>query len=176
MSEKSIDSLIDALSDELEPIKPIAHPLLRVLPLIVVSVLYVTVMIVLIGPRNDWMPKSYSEIDYVFEFGLSFSIFLSATIALAWMNIPDMRGQAWLKAVPITLAAVFLSWGGLRILFEWQEPLHFALSNCSLDGLFMTVIPVFALTFMSRTGSTTQPRWSAFMTILSFSGDRKSVV
>lgn len=165
-----LESLIGNLSDELEPVKPMAHPLMRVLPLIVISILYVTAMVVLIGPRNDWMPKAYAELSYVFEFVLSFGIFLSAAISLAWLGVPDMRGQTWLKAVPVTLMGVFLSWGALRMIFEWGEPFHFALRNCSLDGLFMTVIPVFALTFMSRKGTTTQPRWSAFMTILSFSG------
>lgn len=167
---KNLESLIDSLSDELEPIKPMAHPLIRVLPLIVISILYVSAMIFLIGPRNDWMPKAYGDLGYVFEFALSFSIFLSAAISLAWMGVPDMRGQTWLKAVPVTLTGVLFLWGVMRVIFEWSEPFHFALRNCSLDGLFMTVIPVFALTFMTRKGTTTQPRWSAFMTILSFSG------
>lgn len=165
-----IDNLIGGLSEDLKPVKPMAHPFMRVLPLIIVSTVYVGTMIFLIGPRNDWMPKMYNELSYMFEFGLAFSIFVSAAIALAWLGVPDMRGQQWLKAVPVTLTGVFLFWAFLRGVYEWDQPLRFELRNCSIDGLFMTVLPVFILTFASRKGSTTQPRWSSFMAILSFSG------
>lgn len=170
MAKENIDQLINDLTGELEPVKPLAHPFIRALPLIIVSVLYVAFMVVLIGPRNDWMPKMYNEISYVFEFGLSFGIFVSAAIALAWLGVPDMRGQAWLKAVPITLAGVFVFWAILRGIYEWDKPLHFALQSCSLDGFFITVLPVFILTFSCRSAATTQPGWSSFMAILSFSG------
>ncbi|MCB1531345.1 MAG: DUF1109 family protein [Alphaproteobacteria bacterium] len=167
---KDLDKLIGSLSKELEPCKPMAHPLIRVLPLIVISILYVLAIILLIGPRNDWMPKMYGELSYIFEFGLSFSIFVSAAIALAWLCVPGMRGQTWLKAVPVTLGGVFLFWALLRIIFEWSEPFHFAFSSCSLDGFIMLALPVFILTLFSRRGATTEPWWSSFMAVLSFAG------
>lgn len=165
-----MDKLIESLTDDLEPVKKLAHPLVRVLPLIVVSILYVAAMVVLLGPREDWMPKMFNEISYVFEFGLSFSIFVSSAIALAWLGVPDMRGQTWLKAVPVTLTGVFGGWGILRVIYEWGEPFSFKIKNCSLDGFFITFLPVFLLTFSMRKAATTQPGWSAFMAILSFSG------
>ena len=170
MSDTKIDNLIDGLAKELEPVKPLAHPLQRMLPLIVVSILYVAAMIAMIGPREDFMPKMADEISYVFEILLSLSIFISSAIALGWMSVPDMRGQTWMKAVPITLSGIFVLWAGLRIFFEWDQPLVFKLQNCSLDGLFMTFLPVAALVFASRQGATTQPGWTSFITVLSFSG------
>lgn len=170
MMSNDLKTLIDKLGEDLTPQKPFMHPMIRVLPLMIISALYVFLMIVLIGPRNDWMPKMYNELSYMFEFGLSFGIFMSAAIALAWLSVPDMRGQTWVKAVPCTLFGVFVFWAFLRGVYEWDEPLRFALQNCSLDGFFMTVLPVFALTVLSRRGATTQPGWSSFMTILSFSG------
>ena len=170
MTDKSVDSLINSLSEELEPVKPLAHPLWRVVPLLFVSALYLGAMIMMLEPRHDWMDKMLGEIDYVFEFILSFSIFVSAAFALCWLSIPDVRGQIWVKAVPVSLLGVFIVWAILRSVFEWHQPLHFELRNCSMDGLFMTVLPVFALTFLARGGATTQPRWSSFMAILSFSG------
>lgn len=170
MSDEKLNSLIDGLADELEPVKPLAHPLMRMAPLIIVSIFYVGAMIAMLGPREDFMPKMMYEIDYVFEILLSLGIFISSAVALGWMSIPDMRGQTWMKAVPVALAGVFLLWAGLRIFFEWGEPLVFKLQNCSMDGLFMTFIPVAALVFTSRQGATTQPGWTSFMTVLSFSG------
>lgn len=170
MSEKSVDDLIGNLSGDLKPVKPLAHPLVRMAPLIVVCLVYVGAMIAMLGPRDDVMPKMMYEIDYVFEILLSLSIFISSAIALGWMVIPDMRGQTWIKAVPVTLSGVFVLWAGLRIFFEWGEPFVFALQNCKLDGLFMTVLPVAALVFSSRKGAVTQPLWVSCMTVLSFSG------
>ena len=170
MSDQNVDSLIDSLSDELEPVKRLPHPFMRLLPLLVVSLIYMVAMIAMIGPRDDWMPKMYHEISYVFEFLLSLSLFVSAAATLAWLSVPDMRGQTWLKAVPVTLGGVFLVWAVLRIAFEWGEPLHFALKNCSLDGFIMTALPVAVLTLFTKKGATTQPIWSSCMTILSFSG------
>ena len=170
MSDKSVDDLIGNLSGDLKPVKPLAHPLVRMAPLIVVCILYVAAMIAMLGPREDFMPKMMYEIDYLFEILLSLSIFVSGSVALGWMSIPDMRGQTWMKAVPVTLAGVFVLWAGLRMFFEWDQPFVFALQRCKLDGLFMTVLPVTALVFMSRQGAVTQPGWTSFITVLSFSG------
>lgn len=170
MSEQNLDNLIEGLSDELQPVKPLAHPLVRMASLIVVCILYAAAMIAMLGPREDFMPKMMYEIDYIFEILLSLGIFMSSAVALGWMSIPDMRGQTWMKAVPLTLAGIFLLWAGLRMVFEWDEPLVFKLQNCSLDGFFMTLLPVAALVLTSRKGATTQPGWTSFMTVLSFSG------
>jgi len=171
MSEQNnIDDLINGLAEELEPTKPLAHPLARMAPLIVVCVLYVGAMISMLGPREDFMPKMMYEIDYLFEILLSLSIFISSAFALGWLSIPDMRGQTWVKAVPVTLSAVFVLWAGLRMFLEYDQPLVFKIQNCSLDGLLMTFLPVAALVYTSRQGATTQPGWTSFMTVLSFSG------
>lgn len=170
MSDESLNKFIDGLSEGLEPVKPLAHPLARMAPLMVVCIVYVCAMIMMIGPRQDFVPKMIHEIDYAFEILLSIGIFISSAIALGWMSIPDMRGQTWIKAVPVTLSGVFVLWAVLRIYFEWGEPLVFKLQNCSMDGFFMTFLPVAALVFASRQGTTTQPRWTAIITVLSFSG------
>ncbi len=170
MREKNLDHFINELAEDLKPVKPLAHPLIRIAPLIVVSTLYVGAMIMMLGPRDDFMPKMMHDIDYVFEILLSLSIFISGTLALGWMSIPGMRGQAWMKAVPVTLAGVFALWAILRIMFEWDEPLVFKLQNCSIDGLLMTCLPVVALVLTSRQGATTQPGLTSFITVLAFSG------
>jgi len=167
---KNVNDLINSLSDELEPIKTTKHPLNRIVPLIVVSVLYVALMVALIGPRDDFMPKMMYEIDYVFEILLSLSIFISGAMALGWMSIPGMRGQSWMKTIPVTLSGIFVLWAALRIFFEWDQPFVFKLQNCSIDGLIMTFLPVAALIFTARRGTTTQPGWTSFITVLSFSG------
>ena len=169
-TKTNIDDLIGSLSDDLEPVKPLAHPLKRMAPLIIVSILYVGAMIAMLGPRDDFMPKMMHEIDYVFEILLSLSIFVFGAIALGWMTVPGMRGQTWMKAVPVTLAGIFVLWAGLRIAFEWDQPFVFKLQNCSIDGFLMTCLPVAALVFTSRQGAVTQPRLTSFLTVLSFSG------
>lgn len=165
-----LNNLIDNLSEELKPVKPMGHPAKRVAPLILISVIYVIGIIAMLGPRDDWVPKIMHEIDFVFELLLSLSIFISSAVALAWLNVPDMRGQQWIKAVPLTLTGVFLLWALLRLIFEVNKDFTFHLGHCNLDGLFMILLPVTVLTFTARKGATTQPVCTAFMTILSFSG------
>ena len=168
--QSKIDDLIGQLSDDLEPRKPLAHPLWRAAPLILISLIYVGATISMIGPREDWIPKMYQEIDYIFEFTLSLGIFITSTFALCWMCVPDMRGQQWVKSVPLTLAAVFCLWAALRIIFEWGQPVVFEWKNCSLDGFIMLMLPAAILTFASRRGSTTQPVWSSSIAVLAFCG------
>ena len=170
MSDQDVNSLIGSLTEELEPVKPLPHPLLRMVPLVVVSFLYLAIMIAMLGPREDWMIMTFNNFTYVFEFALSFSIFVSAAFALGWLSYPDMRGQTWVKAVPVTLGGVFVLWAILRIIFEWDKGFVFSFGNCSLDGFVMIALPVLALTYFSKMGATTQPGWSSAMVILSFCG------
>ncbi|MEM6781548.1 MAG: NrsF family protein [Pseudomonadota bacterium] len=170
MSTDKVDALIDNLSDELEPVQPMAHPFARMAPLIGVSLIYMIAVIAMIGPREDWVPAMFGNMMYFFEFSLSLSIFVSAALALGWLAIPDMAGRVWIKAVPVTLTGVFLVWAVMRMVFEADMEFNFQLSQCNLNGLFLIVLPVAVLTMSLRKGATTQPGWSAFMTILSFSG------
>ncbi len=170
MSSDKLDALIGSLSEELEPVKPMPHPLARMFPLILVSFTYVLAVIALLGIRDDWMIKMFHDIQFLFEFVLALSVSASAGLALGWLSVPDMRGQKWIVAIPFTLTAVFLFWAVLRMAFEVDDHFHFHLNHCTLDGIFMLILPIGVLTFFSRQGATTHPQLSAFMTVLSFSG------
>lgn len=170
MSLDKLDALINNLSDELEEVKPLCHPLTRMFPLLLVSFTYVLAVIALLGLRDDWMLKMFHDIQFLFEFVLALSVSVSAGLALGWLSIPDMRGQKWVLAVPFTLTAVFMFWALLRMLFEVDDHFHFQLNHCTLDGIFMLILPIGVLTFFSRRGATTHPHLSALMTVLSFSG------
>lgn len=166
---KKTENLIEELSGKLEPVKPLAHPLWRMLPLIIVSLLYLTAIIIMLGPRKDWALMMFGDLSFAFEFTLSMSIFISSALALGWLSIPDMRGQTWIKAVPITLLSVFAVWASLRLAHEGMDGFHLHVGHCTLDGLFMILLPVIILVLSQRKGASTQPGWSGFMTILSFS-------
>lgn len=170
MTMDKIDALIDSLSDELEPVAPMGHPLVRMLPLLLVSFCYVVAVIAIIGLRHDWMIKMLDDMGYVFELSLALGVFVTAGLALGWLAIPDMRGQQWITVIPLTLAGVFLFWACLRLCYESSPYFHFHLGHCALDGVFMLMIPLAILTLFLRKGATTHPRLAGVMTILSFSG------
>lgn len=170
MSDKTdIDGLIGDLSDELQPVKPMENPFILMVPFILFCALYVIGIVSILGLRADLMPKMMSDFTFFFEFGLSIMIFISATFALGWLSIPDLGGREWVKAVPVSLLMVFLFWAALRVIYEMDNHFEFALSHCNLNGLFMIFFPIVALVYSVRKGATTQPGWSAFMTILAFS-------
>ena len=171
MSEQGIDHLIDNLCEELEPVKPLPHPLMRMLPLIGGCILYVLAFIWMEGMRTDFSTKMLDDLTYVFELSLAFAIAVSAAITLGFLAVPDMRGAQWLKTVPVTLLGVFLFWTLLR-LWEGRETLFDLpiLTDCFMNGIVLLLVPVILLTFFTRMGASTYPGWSAFMTVLSFSG------
>lgn len=170
MSTEKIDALIDSLSEDLKETKPMKHPLARMFPLLLVSFTYAVAVVVMLGLRDDWMNIMFDDILFTFEFVLSLCIFVSAGLTLGWTAIPDMGGKRWLPAIPITLTGVFMFWAALRLLFAEEGALYFHLNHCSLDGVFMLILPVAVLTFFSRQGATTCPLLMAGLTVLSFSG------
>ncbi len=157
MSTGQLDKLIENLAGELEPVKRLRHPLLRIAPWIALTVLYIlAVDYFYLEFRPDLSDKTSDPI-FIFEISLALAAGLSAAIATAWLCVPDARGQSWIMAVPITLSLTFLSWSFIRGANEGLEPAHMHLNHCFHDGIVLIAIPAAVIMFLSRCGATTRP-------------------
>lgn len=165
------DSLIDGLSGDLKPVKKMPHPFVLSMPLFLASLVYIAVIITMIGPRHDLIIMMLQDKGYVFELLLALSISISAALTLGWLAFPDMRGQEWIKAIPVTLSVAFFVWAILEFTHGGENvmDLHVAM-DCFYNGLVLLFLPMILLVLTVRGGATTRPGWAAGMTILSYSG------
>lgn len=166
MSERSIDDVIRGLTEDLEPVKRIEHPLVRIAPFIVGGIIYVWFMVYYIGLRADYEQK-LTEINFLFENASMALVGLSAALCAAWLCVPDMRGQKWMIATPFAFLSVFVIWTALRATTEGLTlpTVHF--DHCMENGLWMAAVPAGIMAYISTRGATTKPLLSATMTVMS---------
>lgn len=168
-TKHNTDNLIETLCDDLCEIKVMRHPCRRIVPWIIFAVAYIGLAISIIGLRYDFFTKIH-EAFYIFELLLVLAISLSAALCSSWLCVPDMRGQKWLLAVPLSLFCAFLTWILLRGLMEnYVMPgVHF--HKCYLDAIVFGVLPAAAIWFLSMKGKTTHPYLLSFMNALAIGG------
>jgi len=161
----TIEDCINGLCDDLAPVKRLRHPLLRIAPWIVVSMLYVSVLVFHEGLRADIGHKLYDPA-FLFEITLMAFIGISAACASSFMCVPDMRGHKWLIIMPFNGLALFAIWSLIRVRTEGLHMPQLHMDHCMGEGVFMAIVPVTILMFMMRKGSPIRPYMCAFMNII----------
>ena len=155
----STEALIGQLSEELTLTQRICSPVLRILPWMVFSVLYLAVVCYLSGIRHDF-DNVVKELPFVFEIGLVFALFVSAAVGSAYLALPDQGQKYWVKIVPLTLLGVGLFWSLARGYAEGFMMPAKIWYHCSEYGLILEALPIIAIVLMlSMRGHTTQPGW-----------------
>ena len=167
MSDKKIKELIGSLSEELKPTKCMAHPFKRLMPWLIMSVIYLVLLINFMGIRHD-LSEAFTDPRFIFEITLMAFIGISAAVCAVYLCIPDMRGRSWMIALPFTGLTLFSIWSAIHaIMVEGAHMPHLHIDHCMGEGAFMTVIPLAMLVFLTRKGSTTRPILMAVMNVLS---------
>lgn len=165
MNEDKFDKLIDGLADDLKPMKRMGCAIRRALPYLIFSVIYLGALVHFVGIRGD-IDEKITDTAFLLENTLMGLALISAAFCSSFLCVPDMRGQKWLIALPITSVSIFALWSIIR---AWSEGLHMPhlhIDHCMGEGLFMASIPLSMVVFMMRTGATTQPRLSALMNVI----------
>ncbi len=163
---KETDKLIGELCGGLKPVKKLPHPLARMALYFVLTAAYVAMIVWMYGPRHDWGDKVI-HLNFLFEIGIATAIWISSMVAAAWLCIPDMRGQNWLNAVPVTLTAVLVFWATLRSSLEGLAFFPIQWGGCFKDGCMMGLVPFVLILIFSRQGATCRPYWMAVQNALS---------
>ncbi len=165
MSEQNLDKLIDGLADDLAPVKPLAHPFIRILPFFAIALLYVAALVFFVGLRPD-IGNKFADASWMMETFLMGFIAISAGIASVFLSVPDMRGEKWVIAPPLTTLGIFAVWSTFRAMSEGLHMPVLNMDHCMGEGVFMAAVPMTMLIFMIKSGATTMPRLTCFMNIL----------
>ena len=164
-AKQNTEGLIASLSDDLSEVKPMSHPIRRVVLWAVLTALYTLLMVALFVIRPDFSIKLHDP-NYVFELMHIIAISISAMFCSSWLCVPDMRGQKWMLAVPTTLFAVFTLQIILRTTMEIHDVPRLYLHHCVTDSVVFGIIPLCMILFLSIKGKTTHPFAMSFMNAL----------
>lgn len=162
-------NLINSLCDELEPRKPLSHPFLRMLPWVVLTIIYMAfIASVVIGLRDNW--QAHLMNNTLFQLDILFASFLalSSSFVLGWVNLPDLRQQPKIVMIPLVALGVFALYIGWRLISADYSGFAYNL-DCFQDALFLVVLPVAALVFLLRKGCPSCHKQSAFFATLAVS-------
>ena len=170
-NQNSLDDLIDNLSEDLQPVKKLACPVLRMLPWVVGTLIYLGGVLYFMGVRHD-LGEQFQNAAFLFEMLLLLSMSLSAAYTAGLLSIPDMQGKKWMLAVPSTLFAVFMGRMLIEVVLSLPTMMDVRMGwhHCMGDALLMLALPVLAITFIVKRGATTLPYWCSFMSAVAAGG------
>jgi len=169
--DKSIDDMINALSDDLTPVKRLGGMMRRFLPVILLCAAYAAAFVyIVLRLRLDMTDKLFEPL-FIAELSVFFGVFLSALFAALRLSVPDVLHMKLIVGVPLALSLVALAllfMGGLggghwyHIHFEKMEFHH-----CMMDGMYLLLLPAAAVIYAVRKGATTHPFLCGLMSALS---------
>ena len=164
-----IDETIKKLTEDLEPVKPLKHPLVRLAPWAFVAIIYTFGIISWLGIRHD-MPDKMDEKGYVFELAVALIASIAAAISALYASVPDMRGQKWILIIPLSLTGILGAWLGYRVGQEGISYWTFDIfHHCVIESLLLGLVPTAFLVAMVKRGASTQPILAVLSVILSTS-------
>jgi hypothetical protein len=155
---KTTDSLIKELSGELQPVKPLRHPLICFSGWLLIAALYVVCSVLIMGMRGDILEKMY-DTHFLLETGLAIIISATAGASAFFLRIPDSRGALWLSITPFFFLALFSLWGLIRFVQEGYMIPEFHWVHCATNSGLFIAIPLAIITFLifRKCCATTRP-------------------
>lgn len=161
-TDMDTNSLIDKLSDELEPCKR-ACPYRNAAIWGVLSLIYIIVAIVYYGPAID-LSQKVKDSDFLFEMMVTLGIFGFGALASSFLSFPDEMQHSWARTVTVTLFIVFMVWILANIIEEGPNLSFFSMGSC-YKGIFIEALPFLALVYLTMKGHSTKPYWLMTMNI-----------
>lgn len=163
-----IDDLIGELSNEgARP--PGLHPGYRCLVWLGVVLVYLAGLSLVWGFRPD-LTQKLAELSYQLELIVLAAIIVTSALASAWLTLPDLNQQPWIRYLP------FVPLAGLIILIlttgdgiGWSGLMAGAAEtsvDCVWHTLMFSVPPGFLIFLMMRQGATVRCCWAGGMATL----------
>lgn len=161
-NDTNIESMIESLSADLQPLKRSTHPVWRALLWALVVIGYVGIVLLIVGVRHD-LTEQISNPNFIYEIMTVAMIGFASACASVWLCVPDVRGNGWIVAVPTALAANFMLWMMTMGADDLSHFDHAHWNHCFAEGLFMAGIPAMVIAVLSMRGNTTHPYKMAAM-------------
>ncbi|MAY99650.1 MAG: hypothetical protein CMH32_03890 [Micavibrio sp.] len=166
---KGPEDLISKLSGDLEPCEPLKHPLKRMAPWVIIASLYVALVAFFgIGVRPDIWDMLIHNHRFQLDIGLATMIYLSSGFVLGWVNLPDMRQQPWVVAIPVVFLVLFIGNILFRLFTENLANPNYDMI-CFPHSVYLTVIPLGYLIFLIRKGCPACHKKSALFATIAIS-------
>ncbi|MDD4912463.1 MAG: DUF1109 domain-containing protein [Sideroxydans sp.] len=152
---KDIESLIGQLAQEGGAVKPASHPFALSLKWIALAIIYLLVLLMFKGVRNE-LAVAFQHPWFAVEVALLLALLVTTTVSAALLSYPDlfqMRRVAW---VPLAIFGVF----AFALFMAWRAdmppaPLPVHGVECTLAIIAAAILPgVWMLYFMRKLAST----------------------
>lgn len=153
---KDIDNLLDKLEEDLEPVKPMASPVMRAVLSVGVAFLSVILIGAFVGFRMDLADKVY-EFSFISEMIFIFAMACAGGYASALLALPDgdMNKHAVFAPYMAVIMALFIL--GQETYEHGFHLSHFEFHHCVMDAMIMGTVPVFMMIWMMKQGTPTRP-------------------
>jgi len=103
----NIEQLIRTLADDATKVKPASHPFLLSLKWILVTVAYLSILLIIFGLRPDFM-QAIENPWFITEIVILFSIFVATLVTASLLAFPDLHQKRIITFVPILTLLTFL--------------------------------------------------------------------
>ena len=168
---QTTEDLIASLSNELTEVDVLPHPLKRAIPWAIFGVLYITLVLTILGVREDFDTK-ISDPGFVYELLHILALSISSGFASLWLRIPDIMQQKWVVSVPLTLFFSYAAWAALYYSMSSYSDVHahFHWHFCHLHAVIFGLIPAASIWYLGKMGKTTHPILITIMNVLAVGG------
>lgn len=164
---KNLDRLIETLTDEALPAKPVGHPYKLSKQWGVAATVYLLLILLVTGLRPD-IAEKWQDPWWIAELLALLAVFVSASLSAALLAWPDLHQKRALVFLPIWTLTFF----ALAIYFAWQAdsppaPLPPHTFECTLSIALVTFLPAAWTFYGMRQFASTHYRAAGSIALLS---------
>lgn len=163
---KDIDDLIGQLAQEGGAVKPAPHPVALSLQWMGLSALYLLVLLLFSGVRNE-LAAAFAHPWFAIEVGLLVVVFAVTSVSAALLSFPDMYQMRRVVWTPLLVFGVF----ACVLFMAWRAdvpPAPFPVHGieCTLAILMVALLPGAWLLYLMRKLASTHYQWAGSIALL----------
>lgn len=162
------DKLIQDLSRDLQPVRPLSRPGVRTATWLAILFPYVAIVLLMMGAGQD-LPARISDTRFLLEQIFAFATGVTAVVAAFASVIPGQRRRFWVW--PLLPLAAWLATLGESCVQAGMNALSLQHDlTCLPYIVLLGTAPAIALWIMLRRGAPMTPRWTAALGALAAAG------
>lgn len=161
-----IESLIGQLAQEGGAVKPAPHPIALILKWIALASIYLLVLLLLKGVRNELL-TAFQHPWFVIEIALLLAILVATSVSAALLSFPDMYQMRRAVWIPLGLFAIF----AFALFLAWRAdvpPAPFPVHGieCTLAIIMAAIVPCVWMLYSMRKLASTHYQWAGSIALL----------
>lgn len=163
---RDTEAFIAELCQDVVAVKPADHPIRQAMTWSLAALLYITVLIVCFGYREDLSIRIQAPL-FIGEISLLALLVMASAVSAALLSAPDIYQKTWVAGLPLCVA---IGLAGVLAL-EWMQGMHHAPEpvhtvECFLSILAYSVLPACLFFYYLRKQATTHPYFAGGVALL----------